>query len=131
MSRAGGLVAEVAMAEEQQPAPSLDAQKAMAYLPSFVRRVSAHQFLLAELPPDLRDALADYDVDGDGASQQPARTSRRRALHACVQVCLLLSALRAGTVTVGEIAAGAHLLRRQKKKARAGSGEPRFGCLLT
>ena len=67
MSRANGLAAEAAMAEEALETPSKDAQKAMAYLPSFVRRVSAHQFLLAELPPDLRDALADYDVDGDGA----------------------------------------------------------------
>ena len=67
MSRADGLAAEAGMAEDQHATPSKDAQKAMAYLPSFVRRVSAHQFLLAELPPDLRDALADYDVDGDGA----------------------------------------------------------------
>ena len=80
MSRAGGLEFEASMAHEEKPAPSQDAQKAMAYLPSFVRRVSAHQFQLAELPPDLRDALADYDVDGDGAcccmlvAAGPART---------------------------------------------------------
>ena len=72
MSRAHGLAAEAAM-EENQQTPSKDAQKAMSFLPSFVRRVSAHQFLLAELPPDLRDALADYDVDGDGAFAARAR----------------------------------------------------------
>ena len=89
MSRADGLAAEAAeaaLAEEAQHAtPSKDAQKAMAYLPSFVRRVSAHQFLLAELPPDLRDALADYDVDGDGAQpyskqHRPATTTSNQAV---------------------------------------------------
>ena len=52
-------------------------------------RNGAHQFLLSDLPEDLRDALAEYDIDGDG------------------------------TVTVGELAAGAHLLRKQADKARA------------
>ena len=47
-----------------------------------------HHFVLEDLPEALRDALADYDVDGDG------------------------------TVTVGEIAAGAHLLRKSTLKAR-------------
>jgi hypothetical protein len=89
MSRADDLAAEAAMAEEAQHAtPSKDALKAMTYLPSFVRRVSAHQFQLSELPPDLRDALADYDVDGDGAqpcvwqripAPRPARPAKQRA----------------------------------------------------
>ena len=67
------------MAAEAQHAPSKDA---MAFLPTFVRRVSAHQFLLAELPPDLRDALADYDVDGDGAH---ASTEHMLACWPCHQ----------------------------------------------
>lgn len=77
------------MEEAQMAAPTpsrLNALKAEAILPHFVRRSAAQQFLLAEMPKDLREALADYDVDGDG------------------------------TVTVGEIAAGAVLLRQQKKK---------------
>ena len=81
------------MAEEaQHETPSKDAQKAMAYLPSFVRRVSAHQFLLAELPPDLRDALADYDVDGDGARprvSQPSRDGTPRNSGPAEAACLL------------------------------------------
>ena len=50
------------------PPPSRwNALKAEAILPHFVRRSAAQQFLLAEMPKELRDALADYDVDGDGA----------------------------------------------------------------
>ena len=80
------------MAEEVLETPSKDAQKAMAYLPSFVRRVSAHQFLLAELPPDLRDALADYDVDGDGAWPE-LTLDRCRPLLLPGTSCLLFGAL--------------------------------------
>ena len=74
MRRADGLAAEAAEAAEAaaameanvKPSAPKDAKSALAYLPSFVRRVSTHEFLLSELPEDLRDALADYDVDGDG-----------------------------------------------------------------
>ena len=68
MSRHDGLVAVAAVAShDMEVNHSKDAKHALSYLPSFVRRVNAHQFLLTELPPDLREALADYDVDGDGA----------------------------------------------------------------
>ena len=48
----------------------------------------SHQFVLADMPQDLCDALKEYDLDGDGA------------------------------VTVAEIAAGARLLRKQADKVR-------------
>ena len=91
MGRADSLAAEAAMAEEaQHETPSKDAQKALAYLPSFVRRVSAHQFLLAELPPDLRDALADYDVDGDGAQPCVSAARKNKCLWPTQAACPLL-----------------------------------------
>jgi hypothetical protein len=50
---------------------------------------STAAFQLADLPHELADALRDYDLDGDIS------------------------------VSVAEIAMGAHLLRRQRQKARA------------
>jgi hypothetical protein len=87
LSRAAGLEFEASMAQAEHPAPSVDAQKAMSYLPSFVRRVSAHQFQLADLPPDLRDALADYDVDGDGACLLAAAVPGPHATPAQERAC--------------------------------------------
>lgn len=94
-------------------------------------RNGAHQFVLSDLPDDLREALADYDVDGDGA--QPARPSSPAPAPHCTNSAywfhsvrwLLLSATRAGTVTVGEIAAGAHLLRKQTVKVSVARLAPR------
>ena len=57
--------------------------------PSYIVHKTNHQFQLSEMPQDLGDALREYDVDGDGV------------------------------VTVAEIAAGAHLLRKQADKVRA------------
>jgi hypothetical protein len=76
----------------------------LASPPSYIQHKTNHsQFLLSEMPQDLRDALTEYDVDGDGI------------------------------VTVAEIAAGAHLLRKQADKVRAahlggGFGVARAAC---
>jgi hypothetical protein len=99
MSRADGLAAEAAMAEDHEHATSVSKGK-VDYLPSFVRRApalaSAHQFLLAELPPNLREALADYDVDGDGARVvlRPGFDPRRQHCqkHRCARYCSTLIA---------------------------------------
>ncbi len=67
------------------PPPRMDALSRVLHL---AHKHDAPAFDLAQLPPDLAEALKAYDLDGDG------------------------------TISVSEITAGADLLRRQREKAR-------------